>query len=319
MADIDVLCIGDLDVDMFISVPAVPGFDQKMAGQNHGQKPGGMSANSAVAIARLGLKSRLIAAVGSDAAGAFAVKEIGREGVDLDFLAHRAGVETFMCVVLISPSGEKSLIKLETDAYLPSVSDLRDQAFAGVRHLHVTYGSPDLSMRALQLAAAHGLSTSLDLEPPDIIRNPALLPAVLPLVDTLFLNSEAHAAASEAIGGPLDASRLRPGSEMIVTMGANGCRRVTADGVIDMPGFAVASIDTTGAGDCFAGSYLARKLGGAAAADCLEFANAAAALATLDYGAQTAMPRRVEVEAFIRERRGAAERGQQNLGGAIHA
>ncbi len=319
MSDIDVLCIGDLDVDMFISVPSIPGFDQKVAGLNHGQKPGGMAANAAVAIARFGLKSRLISAVGNDSAGTFAVAEIGREGVDLGFLSRRAGMETFMCVVLISPSGEKSLIKLETDAYLPSVADLHDGAFAGVRHVHLTYGSSELSMQALRRAAASVLSTSLDLEPPDIVRDPSRLAEVLSLVDTLFLNGEALDVASRVLGGPLDVTRLRNGGEMIVTLGARGCRRITADGSADMPGFAVASVDTTGAGDCFAGSYIACKLSGGTPSRCLEFANAAAALATLDYGAQAAMPVRSRVEEFLEQRGQAAARGYDDPTGVTYA
>lgn len=318
MSDIDVLCIGDLDVDMFISVPSIPGFDQKVGGRNHGQKPGGMAANAAVAIARFGLKSRLISAVGDDTAGAFAVAEIGREGVDLDFLSRRKGENTFMCVVLISPSGEKSLIRLETETYLPSLADLNDRAFTDVRHVHLTYGSSELSLRALKLAGAAGLSTSLDLEPPDIVRSPSSLVEALSYVDTLFVNGEALEVASRVLGETLGIARLRKGGEMIVTLGAKGCRRIAADGAIDMPGFAVAAVDTTGAGDCFAGSYIASKLSGALPPHCLQFANAAAALATLDYGAQTAMPHRSKVYEFLR-RQGKALGGHRDPLGVTHA
>ncbi|MBL8579851.1 MAG: carbohydrate kinase family protein [Mesorhizobium sp.] len=319
MSEIDVLCIGDLDVDMFISVPSIPGFDQKVGGRNHGQKPGGMAANAAVAISRFGLRSRLISAVGDDPAGVFAVAEIGREGVDLDFLSRRNGVNTFMCVVLISPSGEKSLIRLETDAYLPSVADLQDAAFSGVRHVHMTYGSSELSLEALKLAASAGLSTSLDLEPPDIARNPLGLGEVLSYVDTLFLNSEALELATRLLGQSFGVRMLREAGEMIVTMGAKGCRRITAEDTVDMPGFAVASVDTTGAGDCFAGSYLASRLSGASPSRCLEFANAAAALATLDYGAQAAMPRRPGVEDFLELRRHEMPSGPRAPHGVLHA
>ena len=319
MSGIDVLCIGDLDVDMFISVNTIPGFDQKVAGRSHGQKPGGMAANAAVAIARFGLKSRIIAAVGDDPAGALALAEIGREGVDLDFLSRLEGVDTFMCVVLLSPSGEKSLIKLETDAYLPPLDALNDRAFAGVRHLHLTYGSAELSRRALKLAARHGLSTSLDLEPPDIVRDPASLAEVLSCVDTLFLNGEALDVASRVLGEPLGVARLRPGGEIIVTLGARGCRRITVDGVGEMPGFAVAPVDTTGAGDCFAGSYIACKLSGGAPSHCMEFANAAAALATLEYGSQTAMPRRARVTEFLRQRKEETADGRHDPDGVIYA
>lgn len=315
--DIDVLCIGDLDVDLFLSLPALPGFDQKVAGRNHGQKPGGMAANCAVAVARLGLRSRLIAAVGSDAAGAFAVTEIARAGVDVGHLARRAGVDTFMCVVLLSPSGEKSLIRLETEAYLPRPQDLDPRAFEGVRHMHITFGDPDLSFAALALARARGISASLDLEPPDIARNPGLLPEILPLIDTLFLNHEAYGAAARALGRPLVPAMLRPGAEIIVTLGKDGCRRIAAEGTIEMPGFPVIPVDTTGAGDCFAAAYLVAAFLGKAPRERLEFANAAAALATLDRGAQTAMPRRERVESFIAERR-SAQAGAP-IDGVLHA
>ncbi len=299
MPEIDVLCVGDLDVDMFISVPVVPGFDQKIAGHNHGQKPGGMSANCAVAVSRLGHASRLIAAVGTDQAGKFAISGLARAGVDVDFVAHREGVDTFMCLVLLSPSGEKSLIRLETAAYLPLPGDLNPRAFDGVRHLHITFGSPDLSLAALTIAAERGISTSLDLEPPDMARNPKMLRQILPLVDTLFLNREAYDGAAGILGNSISPADLRGDGEVIVTLGSEGCRRIGADGAIDSAGFEVAPVDTTGAGDCFAGAYLVARLSGKSIRDALEFANAAAALATLEYGAQAAMPSRSQVEAFI--------------------
>lgn len=319
MHDIDVLCIGDLDVDLFISLPALPGFDQKVSGRSHGQKPGGMAANCAVAVARLGLRSRLIAAVGSDAAGAFAVAEIAREGVDVGHLARRAGTDTFMCVVLLSPSGEKSLIRLETEAYLPRPQDLDPRAFDGVRHMHLTFGDPALSFAALALARAGGISASLDLEPPDIARNPALLPEILPMIDTLFLNQEAHDAAAHVLGAPLSPSMLRAGAEIIVTLGKDGCRRIAADGTIAMPGFPVIPVDTTGAGDCFAAAYLAAAFMGRAPRDRLEFANAAAALAIRECGAQTAMPRRESVEKLIAERRALEAGADAAIKGVSHA
>ena len=62
----------------------------------------------------------------------------------------------------------------------------------------------------------------------------------------------------------------------------------------------VSAIDTTGAGDCFAAAYIAGKLEGAALLDRLRFANAAAALATLAYGAQSAMPLRPAVHDLLK-------------------
>ncbi|EWY40835.1 hypothetical protein N825_33435 [Skermanella stibiiresistens SB22] len=298
MAVVEVLCVGDLDVDLFVAVPTIPGFDQKVAGRHLGQMPGGMSANSAVAFSRLGHPARLVATIGDDAAGHEAVSKVSAEGVDVGYVVKRPGVNSFMCVVLLSPSGEKSLIRLETDAYLPHVADIHETAFDGIRHVHMTYGDADLTEFVLTRARALGLSTSLDLEPPDIRRSPDRLAAILRLADTLFVNREAWDSAADALGHPLDTTET---GEIIVTLGADGCRHLgpAHGGETLSRGFPVQSIDTTGAGDCFAAAYVSAKLEGAALSDRLRFANAAAALATLAHGAQAAMPSRAAVDRYL--------------------
>jgi len=316
----DVLCIGDLDVDMFVDIPAMPGFDQKVTGRNHGLRPGGMAANAAVAVARFGCSSRLVAAVGDDPAGAFAVQEIARDGVDLNHLIYLPGTATFMCLVLLSPSGEKSLIRLGTDAYLPNAADMDERAFLGVRHVHITYGSPELSLQALRMADRHRLSTSLDLEAADVVGDPEVLGTVLSLVDTLFLSEAALVAASQAMGQLLKVTHLRAGGEMIVTAGRKGCRRVTKDSTTQMPAFPVSPIDTTGAGDCFSGTYIACRLAGGGPVDCLQIASAAAAMATLGHGAQSAMPHRADVDRFLcQHHKNTAPCHDPDANGARHA
>lgn len=297
----DILCVGDLDLDLFVSVPVIPGFDQKVGGRHLGQMPGGMSANSAVAFTRLGRPARLMAAIGDDAGGGEALMKVAAEGVDVGHVVCRSGVNSFMCVVLLSPSGEKSLIRLETDAYLPRVADIEPAVFDGIRHVHVTYGDAGLTEHVLRQARNRGLTASLDLEPPDILRAPDRLAPVLELVDTLFVNREAWLSAAEALRTPISPTMLkRQTGEIVVTMGADGCRHIGATGHTAAPGVAMNAVDTTGAGDCFAAAYVTAKLEGASLPDRLRFANAAAALATLAYGAQSAMPRREDVEELLK-------------------
>jgi ribokinase len=95
MAAVEVLCVGDLDVDLFVAVPTIPGFDQKVAGRHLGQMPGGMSANSAVAFSRLGHPARLVATIGDDAAGHEAVSKVSAEGVDVGHVVKRPGVNSW--------------------------------------------------------------------------------------------------------------------------------------------------------------------------------------------------------------------------------
>jgi ribokinase len=315
MAEISVLCVGDIDIDLFVALPELPGFDQKVGGRHLGQMPGGMSANSAVAFTRLGWPARLVAAIGDDAGGREALLKVAAEGVDVGQVVKRDGVNSFTCVVLLSPSGEKSLIRLETDAYLPRVADIEPAVFDGIRHVHVTYGDAGLTEHVLRQAQDRGLTASLDLEPPDILRAPGRLAPVLELVDTLFVNREAWLSAAEALRTPLSPTMLkRQTGEIVVTMGAGGCHHIGDDGHTAAPGVAMNAVDTTGAGDCFAAAYVTAKLEGASLPDRLRFANAAAALTTMAYGAQTAMPRREDVDDLLKSLKSA-----QNAEGKTHA
>ena len=69
-----------------------------------------------------------------------------------------------------------------------------------------------------------------------------------------------------------------------------------------MASFPVDTVDATGAGDCFAGSVVARMAMGDLMLDAVRYANAAAALTTTEFGAITAIPRREAVKAFLLSR-----------------
>ena len=178
-----ILCVGDIDVDLMIAVPQVPGPDEKVNGRRLSLSAGGMMANAAVALARLGSSVRLLGAVGDDRDGAFAVQVVADEGVDVRFVTRRSGVPTFMCVVMVGPTGEKSLVRVASEAYLPKPSEITPAAFEGVGHLHLTLGSPRLTDASLTAAAARGVPSSLDLEAADIPDEPEVLAAILDRVD----------------------------------------------------------------------------------------------------------------------------------------
>lgn len=300
MSDVDVLCIGDLDMDLLVAVSERPGSDEKVSGRRLGQMPGGMAANTAVALARLGRSVRLVAAIGDDPDGQAALASVAADGVDVSHVVRLPGTDTFMCIVLLSPSGEKSLIRLETEAFMPRLADLTNASLAGVRHVHLSYGSPELTAGALAQAKRLGLSTSLDLEVPDLKRAPELLAGLLKLVDVLFLNRAGWEAVSEILGHAPEPGVAGPGT-IVVTLGVEGSRNIAPEGIEQAPGLTVQAVDTTGAGDCFAAAYLARMLEGAAVRDRLRFANVAAALSTQTFGAHAGMPLRAAVEARLRD------------------
>ena len=290
------LCVGDLDVDLMASVSRLPDADDKVSGRRIGLTTGGMGANVAVGLARLGAAARLVAAVGDDGHGEHATKDLLREGVDTRFVVRRADTTTFMCVVLLTSDGEKALVRLETDAYLPKPEEVPAEAFAGADHVHLTFGNPALTQHSISLAKAIGASVSLDLERADLREDPSSLVSALASVEVLFLNRRTRADLEDRLGREIFATV----PAVVTTMGAGGCRLDLDGRRIESSGFPVAVRDSTGAGDGFVSAFLYYRLVERLPySDVLRRANAAAAMAVRRYGAQTGLPSTTQIERFL--------------------
>jgi len=289
------LCVGDIDMDIIVRVPRIPGRDQKVDGERVAQTPGGMAANVAVGARRLGTMTRLLGAVGDDAMGREALEALGQEDLDLTYVATRAGTATFFCIIMVDQEGEKCLLKAVSPAYLPLPADLVPSAFEGVTHMHLTFTRHELAMSAVARARTAGASVSLDLEAADIPAGGGQVAELVENVDLLFVSEQSRAEVERAIG-PLAAG---PRQTIVTTRGSEGARVESHKGSCEVRGHSVSVTDTSGAGDAFAAAFLHSRLNGADDASSLRFANAAAAISTGAYGAQAGLPRRVDVVEFM--------------------
>ena len=291
------LCIGDIDVDVLIAVDRLPTRDGKVNGQLVRRVPGGMAGNVSVALARLGARVRVLGRVGGDEEAAFALKGLVDAGVDTDFVARMAGVRTFSCIGLITPDGEKSLVKLMTPAYRPGAEDVGDAACRDVAHVHLTsIGDPALCLRAVAAARQAGASASLDVERADCPLDPDALAGAIRGFDLLFCNEESRAVVDARLPMPL----LDLVPSVVTTLGAAGARVEAGSGLFEAVGYPAEVRDTTGAGDCFAAACLhARLVQRLGWEQALRFANCAAAMSTTGYGAQSALPTLAETQAAL--------------------
>jgi ribokinase len=260
--------------------------------------PGGMAGNVAAALARLGSRVRVLGRVGDDADGAFAVKSLEQAGVDTSFVSRLDGVATFSCISLLTPDGEKSLVKLMTSAYRPEASDVTDAMLEGVRHVHLTsVGDPALCRKVIDAARSSGATASLDIERADCPEDAAVLLDALKGFDLVFCNAESRAFVDAVLRRPL-AGYV---AAVVTTLGADGAQVEIAEGRISSPGFTPRIVDTTGAGDCFAAACLHARLAARLDwRDVIRFANCAAAISTTGLGAQSALPTADQVAAYLR-------------------
>ena len=291
------LCIGDLDVDVMIEVDRLPTRDGKVNGAVKQKAAGGMAGNVAAGLARLGSRVRVLGRIGDDADGAFAVESLEKVGVDTSYVARLNGVATFSCISLLTPDGEKSLVKLMTSAYRPDADDVTEAALNGVRHLHLTsIGDPALCRRVVEAARSSGATASLDIERADCPEDPAVLLDAIKGFDLIFCNAESRAFVDAALERPL-AGLV---TTLVTTLGADGAQVETAEMRITSPGFTPKILDTTGAGDCFAAAFLHSRLGAKLDwRDARRFANCAAAISTTGLGAQSALPTADQVTAYL--------------------
>ncbi len=255
---------------------------------------GGNGGNTSAAIAALGGHARLLGRIGRDANGEACRARLASTGVDLGELETGAS-PTATSIVLVKTDGARTFLHLpgaSLDVF-PGGIDFGVERIAGCGHYHLAnlFSLPNLrplAAAALQSARAAGLTTSLDTAWDSRGEWMKLLEPCLPHLDVLFVNedearmltgSDDPVRNAEAFGVPL----------FVMKLGERGCFVATGDGSARMAGFVAQAVDTTGAGDCFAGAYLTALARGMHPFEAGQVANAVGALTVQHMGSTTGL------------------------------
>jgi len=297
-----VLVAGSINVDLIQSVESLPRPGETVLAHESVRLPGGKGANQAVAAARMGATTSLIASIGDDEAGLWMREQISAEGIDTSGLVTLAGQPTGTAYIAVDEAGENQII-------------VAPGANAGLDPRHVTTPAATAKILLAQLEVpaetVHAFFTAPASEERCRILNAApALPEAASLfehVDVLVVNEHELAlylGMANAPSGPeraLEARQLirRDEQVVVVTLGAQGAVAVRRGSHLHMPAIPVDPVDTIGAGDCFTGALAAAIDAGYTVEDALPFGNAAAALCTQKPGAIPAMPTRRDVETFL--------------------
>ena len=96
----DVMAVGNVNVDLTVSLPRPPGPDEKLVADRCRLCLGGAATNFSIACARLGLATGLIAVVGDDALGRMALRALKAEGIDISYIKRAHEALTGLALVL---------------------------------------------------------------------------------------------------------------------------------------------------------------------------------------------------------------------------
>lgn len=305
----DIIVVGSLNMDLVVVAPRLPSLGETVYGDSFSMFPGGKGANQALAASKLGSTVAMVGRIGDDAFGRQLLASLSGAGVNTSSIIVEHEAPTGTALIEVDSTGENRIIVVAgANAHLsPDDIDATAASWGEARILMLQQEIPqETVLYAARKAKEKGLTVILDPAPAR-----PLAPELAQLVDIITPNEhEAEILLGQPVGEPKEAlaavSRLRQlGFPVaIIKLGANGAVVAWDQGCKWVKGYAVTAIDTTAAGDAFAGGLATALARGQDVLEALSFANATGALSTTRPGAQTSMPTRKEVEAFFEQHGG---------------
>jgi ribokinase len=273
MAGLVAVC-GSITADVIGYGPRLPRSGESVLGHRLLIASGGKGANQAVAAARLGAAVRLVGARGDDAHGELCAAALTGDGIDLTAVVVHVGTPTGVALICVDDAGDNQILAL------PGANALVASPAACGASVWLCQGEIPTAAVAGTLAAAR-VDGALSICNPSPVN--AIDPDLVKRFDLAVVNELEH----DALAGHL------PG-RVVLTRGAQGA--VLLPSGEEFPATAARVVDTTGAGDAFAGALAAGLAGGMQIEAALRLATVVAGISVEREGCQPSYPTRAEVD-----------------------
>jgi ribokinase len=299
-----ILSLGSINADFQVRTDRRPEISETVLAHDFVRLGGGKAANVALLACKCGVPSQLFAHVGDDDLAEQAMKPLRDIGVDLSCVSRVAGHATGVAMITVPPDGKKGIVMAPNANQIWSDDDAAHIAQAISKApqnsvLVVNCEIPDfVSERAMQAARQNGFSIVLDPSPADRAKN-----SLLRLTDIVVPNSgEAQQLTGIECCDVHSATRAgdclleRGVKAACIKLPDGGCVMVSEEQIIHVCAAPVEVVDTTGAGDAFAGAMAIALLEQRPYPEAVGFAVATSHCAVTRYGSQPAYPSREEIK-----------------------
>ncbi len=294
--------VGSANVDLTTFTSRFPKPGETIFGGKFDLGFGGKGANQAVAARLCGAEVFMVARVGSDLFGPATIENFRKQGIDPTHVKQVEGLSSGVAPIFVEPSGQNRIlvVKGANDALKPADVDAAADLLKSVDCIVLQFEIPVGTVYyTIAFARKHGIRCILNPAP----AHPVDMAALKDLDYFVPNESEAETITGSSVRTVEDAKKcaekLVAGGirRVIITLGANGSLLCSGEGSEHVPPFVVKSVDSTGAGDAFIGSFAVFLGEGVPEKEAVRRANLYAGLSTTGVGTQKSFYDRARFDA----------------------
>jgi ribokinase len=302
-----VAVVGSANVDLTTFADRFPAPGETIFGQRFDLGFGGKGANQAVASRLCGADVLMVARLGSDLFGQATIENFKKLGIDTTHVKQVEGLSSGVAPIFVEPSGQNRIlvVKGANDAVRPAEVEAAADMLKSADCIVLQFEIPlETVYYTVAFARKHGIRCILNPAPAQAVEMNALRGLDYFIPNESEAESITGIAVRDIESAKQCASKLRGDGirRVIVTLGSKGSLLATESGSEHVAPFAVSTVDSTGAGDAFIGSFAVFLAEGMPELDAVRRANLYAGLSTTRVGTQKSFYDRERFEAEWRAR-----------------
>lgn len=296
-----VLCFGSLNIDYTYKVDHFVGKGETLSSESLQVFSGGKGLNQSIALAKAGADTYHAGAIGED--GRFLLKIMEDAGVHTEYVAELPDVRTGNAIIQNDREGDNCIL-LYGGANQAVTQEQVDEVLSHFQAGDFLVLQNEINELEYIVRKAHEKKMKIVLNPSPMNEKVTALP--LDYVDYFMLNEvEAGQILGRAVQDGYDGEALAsallarfPDAAVVLTLGGDGSVYMDREKTIRQPVYKVKAVDTTAAGDTFAGFFIGGIMNGLTVNEAMDQASRAAAIAVTRQGAAPSIPLLEEVKQF---------------------
>ncbi len=285
-------------------------------GEYVGPLPSGAPAIFIDQAAKTGSSCMIVSKVGNDSFGTLNVKRLQADGVDVRYIGTVLNKTTGIAFVTYKENGDRDFIYTLKDSAAAALhrQDIEEEMFEGCKYLHIMGCSAfneemiEVFKKAIRIAKSKNAKISFDPNiRKEIMNDPGIRDFILYVLDIcdIFLPGQEELKWISGIDDEEPAARsvLRKNAAcVVVKKGDKGCSVYEREISCDIAAYESKEVDPTGAGDCFAGTFISLLNQGKSVQEAVRYANASGAMAVMRKGPMEGTTSLEQLQSFMNDR-----------------